>query len=110
MKLIKCDDVNVHPMVLRNLIVTSLLRNLASMDLNYNKCIKDLESVFSLDDIRDAIKSIYYDGFYINTPEGQGSVILRYLEFGGENVKASNLISSTIKEIKKELGVGSVGR
>lgn len=109
MKLLDCRLINSHPDVIRNIFVSALLRNYMNADLNDNKPIKDLKKMFSDLDIKNSIKSIFYDGRFISTPEDNNGLILRYLEYGGEGIKASNLISNTLFEIKKELGVDEFG-
>lgn len=110
MNLINCKNVNVHPYVLKNLFINILIANFKKAEYNGNLSVLQLLKEFDEDDIISAIKSIYYNGEFISVPESGGdSLIIRYLEFGGENVKASNLVSQSVMELKNSLGVNVYG-
>lgn len=110
MNLINCKNINVHPYIVRNLFVNNLIANFKKAEYERSLPIMQLLEEFSENDIMNAIKSIYYNGEFVAVPETTGdSLIVRYLEFGGENVKASNLVSSTVEELKSELGVKVYG-
>lgn len=110
MDLINCKNVNVHPYILRNLFVNNLIANFKKAEFNGSLPIIQLLKEFNESDIINAIKSIYYNGEFISVPEtGGDSLIIRYLEFGGENVKASNIVSQSVEELKRSLGVNVYG-
>ena len=110
MDLINCKNVNVHPYILRNLFVNNLIANFKKAEFNGSLPVIQLLKEFNESDIINAIKSIYYNGEFISVPEtGGDSLIIRYLEFGGENVKASNIVSQSVEELKRSLGVNVYG-
>ena len=110
MNLINCKNINVHPYIVRNLFVNNLIANFKKAEYEGSLPIMQLLGEFSENDIMNAIKSIYYNGEFISVPEtGGDSLIIRYLEFGGENVKASNIVSQSVEELKRSLGVNVYG-
>lgn len=67
---------------------------------NTNLGLKQLLEQVSLDDILEAISLIQYDGISLTIQDNtKYSKILRYLEYGGQGVRPSNLISRTLKEL-----------
>ena len=55
------------------------------------KSIIELKKMFTEDEINETISNIYYSGGYIET-SGDDKII-RFLEYGGPNIKALNIIS-----------------
>ena len=50
---------------------------------------------YDISDIKRAFRQIYVNGNYLAAPERtETSKILRYLEYGGENIRPTHLLSS----------------
>ena len=79
--------------------------NMELLELYKNKSLglSQMLDKYSESDIRDAFKSIYVDkDYYLSIPEHSNSdVLLRFLEFGGEGIKPTHLLSKAKQRITK---------
>lgn len=107
MKLINCKDFNKSTGTIRNIYISICDTLLYKFDNNNLLGLRQLQEKFNLsvDDIRRLIRNIILseDGF-LNTPENnKDSILLRYLEYGGEKVRPIHLLSLSKKELYKIL-------
>lgn len=101
MKLINCRDFNKSAGTIRNMYVSICDTYLEKMNRNQSLGLKQIQEKFdlSLEDIKRLIRTITLssDGF-LHTPEiGKYSMILRYLEYGGQEIKPIHLLSISKK-------------
>jgi hypothetical protein len=70
----------------------------------YSQLLKGILSIFSKDQINEAIDSIYLIGTSIFCPtSGLNGQILRALEYGTNNNKSYHLISYSTRKVLKEV-------
>ena len=93
---IKIENDYLNRSVIKDIFIYTLKYNIKN---NLNK-LTDILKYYSLDDLLDATSKFQYDGVYLyiqdNTKE---EYLLRYLEYGGQRVKPSFIISGTLKEL-----------
>lgn len=97
--LLKRIPLSIKPLYLHYTQI-ELVNKFKYKDLAFSQVLK----YYSLDDIKEAFNSIYVEDNFIkikdNTDEDR---LLRLLEFGGQNVKASHLISDINKLIENSV-------
>ena len=107
MKLIDCKDFDKSAGTIRNIYISICRTYLSKLDKHQSLGLKQLQDKLdlSLDDISDLLNTIILseDGF-LNTPENnRNSMILRYLEYGGQDVRPIHLLSLSKKRLYKIL-------
>ncbi len=97
MKLIDCKDFNQGAGTIRNVYISIFDTYLEKLYKNQSLGLKQFQEKFdlSLEDIKRLIRTITLtrDGFLITPEHGKHSMILRYLEYGGQDVKPIHLMS-----------------
>lgn len=65
---------------------------------------KALLNLYSEEEIYNAISSIFISGKSVYAPiSGKNGIILRYLEYGGKDVKANKLLSKVSRAISRKV-------
>lgn len=87
--------------------VSKILKSIkSSIKLHFIAFKKDYDyllSIYSEEEIYEAIDAIYYKDYAIFAPiTGQYGKILRYLEYGGQNVKQRKLLSKVSRKVSEE--------
>lgn len=77
-------------------------KKLIELQKDNNLGLQQLSNIVPLSDIKRAFRNITVnDRGYLCIPENtQADLILRYLEYGGENSRATHLLSLVVKDIK----------
>lgn len=95
----KSNTMNI--MVLKKLVQILIYKEFEKAKSGDAINIRQILEIYSESDIRNAIEDIYVNGNRLEIPEkGKSSEILRYLEFGGEDVRSLRLISRSVKKLK----------
>lgn len=95
----KSNTMNI--MVLKKLVQILIYKEFEKAKSGDAINIRQILELYSESDIRNAIEDIYVNGNRLEIPEkGKSSEILRYLEFGGEDVRSLRLISRSVKKLK----------
>ena len=69
-------------------------------DQDINLGLRQLLEIYDIEEIQDAISKFQYDGISFVIQDGTSfSKIIRYLEYGGENVRPPKLITKTLNDI-----------
>jgi len=106
-KLIDCKDFDNSAGTIRNMYISICDTYLSKLDKHQSLGLKQIQDKFnlSLDDLRRLIRTIVLseDGF-LNTPENnRNSMLLRYLEYGGQDIRPIHLLSLSKKRLYKIL-------
>lgn len=77
--------------IYKHLVLMEIEKLKASNDLS----LKQFFNLYTEEDLRKALDSIQYDGkgFMLVQEHTKNNLILRYLEFGGESVKPTHILS-----------------
>lgn len=107
MKLIDCKDFDKSAGTIRNIYISICSTFLLKLDEHQSLGLKQIQDKFnlSLEDIRRLLNTIVLskDGF-LNTPENnRNSILLRYLEYGGQDIRPIHLLSLSKKKLYKVL-------
>lgn len=106
MIILTSKDKQVDIVIIKKLFIIQLRREFKLELLNDGKAIKQLLELYSSSEVLDAMNDIYINGNNLETPErGKSSEILRYLEFGGEDVRSMHLISRSLKKVRRGVNV-----
>ena len=91
---------------LKMFILSIIDRELKNKSKTKNsRSLKALIDLFGLKNIHKAIDSIYGLGGSIYVPtKGKLGTILRYLEFGGEGIGQTKIISEAVSTLNKKIG------
>ena len=110
MKLLNSSDFCIDRYRLRSILSQSLYYNLLLLYKDKSLGLTQLLNRYSLYDIRKALQDIKIDNDgIIYVPERTKSdYILRYLEFGGDGVRPTFLVSSVTKKIIKNYSKGDI--
>ena len=92
---------NIDMINLRKFFVSILDKEYRKEVYGGSISVMQVSQLYSESEIYDAIHSIYINGNNLEIPErGRNSEIMRYLEFGGEEVRPMHLITKSIKQIR----------
>ncbi len=86
-----------------NLFKKLLYNNYYKLKENDSELNLIISGIFSDEDIIDAIKDISLDrhrNIYVDS-HIRSDLIIRYLEYGGEGLRAPHLVSNTVKQLKR---------
>lgn len=92
----------MSPTTFRNYYIYMCEYNLINLIKNKSIGISQLLQIYNLNEIKSALQDINvdkYNNVYIQD-QLPSSKIIRYLEYGGENVKPTHLFSNMNKSIK----------
>lgn len=108
MKVIDCSMIpvpaNKIASYLKMMILSIMDRNLKENNKNA-KSLKALVNMFGLRDIHRAIDCISGKGTSIYVPtKSKSGLILRYLEYGGEGIGQTKIISEAVNILNKKIG------
>lgn len=98
MKLIDCKNFNNNIIEIKNIYISMCDLCLTTLYKNKNLGLLQFQDEFNLsfEETRQLIQEVYVDnGRYLSIPDD--NIKLRYLEFGGENIKPTHLFSKSIK-------------
>lgn len=108
MKVISCVDIPIKTERLAEylkMLILDLLDDGLKHKSNLQSSLETLIALFGLKDIHKAINSIYgkRGSLYIPT-KGKSGMILRYLEYGGEGIRQTKIISTAVKQLNSKIG------
>ena len=88
----------------RDIILKKFTKSVKSLLIIHKNNYINLYSMYTEEEIEDAINSIYYidDAFYAPV-SGKNGMILRYLEYGGPQMKSLKLLSRASRVISRRL-------
>lgn len=81
---------------IREMFIQLCDAQLAQLQKDNSLGLMQLSEVYNLREIKSAFRDVYIneDGYLCTPEQNKSSHILRYLEYGGENVRPTHLISS----------------
>ena len=102
MILIRCNKFLQGANSIREYYIKMCEYQLAKLQKDNSLGLLQLLDKYDLEDIKRAFRFIYVNGSCLSIPERtEASRILRYLEFGGEDVRPTHLLSTVSNKIKK---------
>lgn len=101
MILFKSNNLDIGARQLRQLTINLLNYNIRKLEKDNSLGLKQLKNIYSISDIINTFNTISIDSNgNILIPENNSSNhILRYLEYGGEGVRATHLLSSVKRDL-----------
>ena len=104
MILMKKVDTHLSPRLLKT-YYKMIFKDLFNRSMKHNrKATKQLLNAFTLEEIYNSVESIYLRNRNLYAPDkGHNGLVLRYCEFGGQDVDALHLLSDTARELEKRL-------
>ena len=101
MNLVNCRDFLQRPSVVREIFIDLCNAELVNLQRHNSLGLNQLLEDYHLDDIRRAFNQIEINnyGMLIIPEQTKASFILRYLEFGGQNVRPTHLITTTRRRL-----------
>lgn len=95
MILLDCNNYKYLPITLKPLYLNFVNIELLSKKNNRDLAFSQVLDKYSLDEIKEAFRETYIDNNYlISQPQTNSDLILRILEYGSRNIKASHFISN----------------
>ena len=103
MILLNANNFYQSPRVILNMYKNLLDIRYNTLRTSKNETILSLLRIFTHQEIEKAIEDIFLDknNNIIIDSQSKSSVILRYLEYGGENVRSLFLLSNVKKDIER---------
>ena len=106
MILVNCKSFLQGATSIRNLFIQMFNYELINLANNNSLGLNQVLQIYTMEDIKRAINSIGYNNGYLEVPEqSKASKILRYLEYGGENVRPTHIIDKTKDRLYKTLSM-----
>lgn len=105
MKLIDCKDFNDNINGIKNIFISFCYLCLTNMHKQNHLGLRQFQEEFNLsfEEVEQLIQEIYIDNRrYLSIPDN--NIKLRYLEFGGENIKSTHLFSKAKKLLYNTIG------
>lgn len=101
MILLNCNKFIQGAYSIREIFIQLCDSRLTRFQKDNNLGLQQILDYYSLSDIKRAFRNISVNEYgYLYVPNKTSSeLILRYLEYGGENVRATHLLSQTVNEI-----------
>ena len=107
MKLINCNDFNINPNIVIETYISIFKIYLDKLYRNNSKSLQYILDKFNLniDDLKELVNDITLssDGFLNLQDNSRDFLLLRYLEYGGQNVKSMHILSNSKKMLYKTL-------
>ena len=108
MKVIDCSRFPVPADKIANylkMFILSIIDKELRSDTKRSSSLKSLVNLFSIKKIHEAIDSIYGSNGMIYVPtKGKYGLVLRYLEYGGEGIGQTKIISEAVNTLNKKIG------
>ena len=103
MILLNCKDFRQGASSVRNIFINMCEKQLIKLQKDNSLGLKQLLELYSLEDIEQAFNQIYVnkDRQLVIPEQSISSYILRYLEYGGEGVRPTHLLSTVQNEFSK---------
>lgn len=94
MIILNCNGLPLGDSVLRDNFIKLCDLELTRLQKDNNLGLMQLSQIYSLKEIKNAFRESYIANGILQTPENtKSSHILRYLEYGGEDVRPTHLLS-----------------
>lgn len=94
MIILNCNGLPLGDTVIRDNFIKMCDLELTRLQKDNNLGLMQLSQIFDLNEIKEAFRDCYIANGILQTPENtRSSLILRYLEFGGESTKPTHLLS-----------------
>lgn len=105
MRLIDCRNFIQGAETLRTLYIQLCDIYLGQLYQDNSIALKQILERYSMKDIRDAFRNISVDnqGYLFISDKSRYSMLMRYLEFGGENIKPTHILSLAKHKLYKSL-------
>lgn len=108
MKVIDCSGFPVPANKIANylkLFILSIIDRELKGNTKRTKSLNSLIDLYSIKNIHKAIDSIYGSNGMIYVPtKGKYGLVLRYLEYGGEGIGQTKIISEAVSTLNKKIG------
>lgn len=103
MILMNCHKYKVEPSTLREIYIKCCNMCLLDLQVRESLGLKQLLKLYDISDIKRAFNSISIDNFgHLYIPEqSYQNTLLRYLEFGGQGVRPTHLLSNAKDKLIK---------